>query len=253
LKTARKAVSFGCDIAELRIDHLNVPNALLIEEIINSSPLPLIITNRSERDGGTFPLSKEFLRLSLLEASLDFFPAFVDIELELPKTNRSALIELARKRNVVVICSHHDFDSTPSTRQILKLAEKINDTGADIAKLVFMPRQNRDSARILEASKILGDEKRLFTVFGMGINGQITRLANLIAGGCLIYCSLGKADKKLGQISIGFARRYLDALQARGWSKIRRERAKLLSNFQRELKTNKAISKSFDPIVTLAG
>ncbi|MHB2037147.1 MAG: type I 3-dehydroquinate dehydratase [Nitrososphaerales archaeon] len=253
LKTTSKAASLGCDIAELRIDHLNQPDALLIKEIINSSPLPLIITNRSERDGGMFPVSKESLRLSLLEASLDVFPAFVDIELELPKQNRSALIKLARKRNVGVICSHHDFDSTPSTRQILKLAEKIQDTGADIAKLVFMPHHNSDSARILEASKVLGDEKRLFTVFGMGINGQMTRLANLIVGGCLIYCSLGKTDKNLGQISVGFARRYLDPLQARGWSKIRRARANLLSNFQQELKTNKKVSNSLDQILPHAG
>ena len=252
MKTANRAASLGCDIAELRIDHLNQPNALSIKEIINSSPVPLIITNRSEHEGGMFPVSKESLRLSLLEASLDMFPAFVDIELELPKRNRSALIELARKRNVGVICSHHDFGSTPSTRQILKLAEEIEDTGADIAKLVFMPHHNSDSARILEASKILGDEKRLFTVFGMGANGQVTRLANLIVGGRLIYCSQGRTDKKLGQISIGFARRFLDAFDARGWSKSGQARAMLLSNFQRALKTNKKISNNFDLILTLA-
>ncbi len=189
LRTAMKAARL-CEIAELRIDHLKEPNDSLIKEIIAESPLPLIVTNRSQRDGGLFPKSKESLRISLIESTLELSPAFVDIELELPDENRSKLIQLAEKNNVGVICSHHDFVSTPSSSQILELAKQISETGADMTKLVLMPSNASESLRILEAANIMGKGKNLFAAFGMGESGQITRLASLLFGSCLVYCSL---------------------------------------------------------------
>jgi len=165
----------------------------------------------------------------------------VDIELELPDKNRWKLIRLAKKKKVGVICSHHDFDSTPSVRQILEMAERISGSGADIAKLVFMPSSNRETSRILDAANVLGDGNKMFTVFGMGVKGQITRLASLIFGSCLIYCSLGRSDKKLGQIGVGYAKKYIDSLQFYGWPKIREDRTQLLSILQRELRSAEMI------------
>ena len=181
LRTATKAARL-CDIAELRIDYLKEPTAPLIKEIIAESPLPLIVTNRSQRDGGLFPKSKESLRISLIKSSLEFSPAIVDIELELPNAVRSELIQLAKKNNVGVICSYHDFASTPSIPSVLELAKQISRTEADITKLVFMPSNYNDASRILKAANVMAKGRNLFTVFGMGEKGQITRLATLLFG-----------------------------------------------------------------------
>ena len=64
LTAAKKASSIGCELAELRIDHLDERESLAqIHEIIKESPLPLIVTCRSQRDGGAFSLSREERRL----------------------------------------------------------------------------------------------------------------------------------------------------------------------------------------------
>jgi 3-dehydroquinate dehydratase I len=250
LRTAMNAARL-CDIAELRIDYLKEPTASLIKKIIAESPLPLIVTNRSLRDGGLFPKSKESLRISLIKSSLEFSPAMVDIELELPGDVRSELIQLAKKNNVGVICSHHDFASTPSIPRVLKLSKQISRTGADITKLVFMPSNHDDASRILKAANVMAKRRNLFTVFGMGDYGQITRLATLLFGSCLVYCTLGRADKKLGQIGVDNARKFINSLESYGHLEKREERARLLKVLGRELRNGEKSDDDFDPIAVL--
>jgi 3-dehydroquinate dehydratase I len=250
LKTAISAARL-CDIAELRVDYLKEPNTQLIDEIISESPLPLIVTNRSYRDGGLFSKSEESLRVSLIEASLDCSPAFVDIELGLPDEERSKLIRQARRNNVGVICSYHDFVSTPSVTRIVSLGKQISETGADITKLAFMSSDSKDASRILEAANMMSKEENLFALFGMGESGRITRLAGLLFGSCLVYCSLGRADKKLGQIGVGYTKEYVGSLKSYGWPRIKEDRARFFWVLQRELRSGKHVDHRFDPIAAL--
>jgi 3-dehydroquinate dehydratase I len=251
LETARKAAQLGCDIAELRIDHLKSPSVSLIGKIIDESLLPLIVTNRSARHGGLFAEDREFSRLSLIESSLNFYPAFVDIEYDLPNAKRKELIKKAGKKGVGVICSHHDFSSTPSIAEILDLAARISVTGVAISKLVFVPRDGDEVLRILKAANLLSSSKQMFAVFGMGSVGQMSRAATLLFGSCLIYCSLGRTDNKLGQISLENARSYIASLNTYGWQKIRDRRERLLPILEKELRQNKTVDFRFDPMAAL--
>jgi 3-dehydroquinate dehydratase-1 len=247
LKTAAKSAEVGCDIAELRVDHLKEKETSLITEIIRDSPLPLIVTNRSERDGGLFPASDESTRQYLIESVLAYSPAFIDIEFDLPDEKRSKLIGAAKKKKVGIICSHHDFNSTPSITRILRLAGHISETRCDITKLAFMPSNERDASKILEAASVLGGGRKMFTTFGMGVHGKMTRLSTLLLGSCLIYCSVGSDENRLGQIGAEHARRYLDSLGSYGWQRIRKNRKLLLSILQRELRSGRRLDYRFDP------
>ncbi|MGI0092023.1 MAG: type I 3-dehydroquinate dehydratase, partial [Nitrososphaerales archaeon] len=100
LGSAKRASAMGSDLAELRIDHLEDATPSLLGQIVSESPLPLIATNRSERDGGLALESEESARLSLLESILEYEPDFVDIEYEIPEARQSKLFDSARNNSV---------------------------------------------------------------------------------------------------------------------------------------------------------
>lgn len=228
LLAAKKASAVGCDAAELRIDHLSKIRKEEISEIISKSPLPTIATIRLDKDGGLFASGDEAKRLKLIEETIESSPAFIDIELEITPLVLSRLLEKARKERVGVILSHHDFHSTPSFTELSRLAKEEFSTNPQIAKLVFQPKNNSDVTRILEESNRLFSERRLYTIFGMGELGRVTRIASLLLGGCLIYCSVGKSKGKLGQLDAKSATNYLRKIRANGWKKIRADRLKIL-------------------------
>lgn len=214
-KNAIKSAKLGCDLVELRIDHLRLKEPGSIEEIIRNSPLPLIVTNRSDRDGGLFPSSKEKIRRSIIQSSIESKPTFVDIEYNISAIQRSNLIQKAWKNGVGVICSHHDFKSTPPLPDILNLFRGISQTGADITKLAFMPKNRTEASRILEATEDSSLHKKKFTIFGMGRFGESTRLSTLLLGSCMVYCSVSGTANRLRQTSVQTARRFVDQMPAR--------------------------------------
>ena len=167
-RIAEKAGSLGCDMVELRVDHLRVTEQELIGEIVAKSPLPIIATNRSVKDGGRFPIARESERISLLKSIINCTPAFVDVELEMKVESRSELIRLAKKNDVGVICSHHDFKRMPNIDRVSALMRQIFQIGPDIAKLVFTPRNYEDASRILSAAYDMSKSGGSFTIFGMG-------------------------------------------------------------------------------------
>ena len=228
-------------MVELRIDHLKIGEHERIREIITKSPLPVIATNRSTNDGGLFPISDEFERIYLLQSIINCRPAFVDVELEMNEESRSEVIHLARKNDVRVICSHHDFKRTPNIDRISTLAKKMSRMHPDIAKLVFTPRNKEDALRILTAAYKISNSGHRFTIFGMGQFGKLTRLTSLLFGGCLVYCSVKKNEYKLGQIGAEFASKYLEKANQLGWPRIRRNKRRLLRAVQNELRGNSVV------------
>jgi 3-dehydroquinate dehydratase I len=235
VRTSQKASDLGCDLVELRIDYLIETNPSLISKIIANSPCPVIATCRSTEHGGKFPRSQEGRRLKLLESVINSRPTFVDLELETDEDRMTTLIQLAKRNGVGVICSHHDMKTTPSTEGMLSLAKDLQERHAEISKLVLTPHNNSDVQRILTVASRLGEQKQSFTLFGMGMVGEVTRIASLFLGGSLIYCSIGETKTALGQIGLADARSYLDSLNAKKWKSLRRHRSALLSLLGRKL------------------
>ncbi len=127
----------------------------------------------------------------------------------------------------------------------MELSERASHAGGDIAKLVFTPKNNQAVLRILDASNSLVARKKLFTVFGMGDIAQITRLATLLLGGSLIYCSLGKTDRKLGQIDVRYSKKFLKFMKSYGMSNIRKDRRTFMREIEAELEKGKRLDYDF--------
>ena len=112
----------------------------------------------------------------------------------------------------------------------MKIYSDINETGANVAKMVFTPVTNKDIRSILSVTEKFSNNEMLFTIFGMRQKGQITRMLTPLLGACLTYCSLYKdPNNNLGQADLQSTRKYFDMMETKGWSVIRNKRDVLMN------------------------
>jgi len=229
LNLLQSAKNMGSDIAEFRIDYFKNITAEVLNNVISESELPLIVTNRNREDGGMFSSGEE-VRLELLETAIESKPSFVDIEVAIDREKRDNIIQKARINDVGIICSYHDFRHTPTQNEIFEIYSDINETGANVAKMVFTPVTDKDIRNILSVTERFSNNEMLFTIFGMRQKGQITRMLTPLLGACLTYCSLyNNPNNNLGQADLQSTRKYFDMMGTKGWSVIRNKRDMLMN------------------------
>ena len=229
LNLLQSAKNMGSDIAEFRIDYFKNITAEVLNNVISESELPLIVTNRNREDGGMFSSGEE-VRLELLETAIESKPSFVDIEVAIDREKRDNIIQKARINDVGIICSYHDFRHTPTPNEIFEIYSDINETGANVAKMVFTPVTDKDIRNILYVTERFSNNEMLFTIFGMRQKGQITRMLTPLLGACLTYCSLyNNPNNNLGQADLQSTRKYFDMMGTKGWSVIRNKRDMLMN------------------------
>jgi 3-dehydroquinate dehydratase-1 len=108
----------GADILEIRLDLLGIRDfevaAETIRKIKSETGLPVIITNRSSKEGGKWE-EKETERTGLLTnlLSIKDGPDAVDIELSAEREERDSVVKAARSCEKTVIISSHNFSKTP--------------------------------------------------------------------------------------------------------------------------------------------
>lgn len=229
LNLLQSAKNMGSDIAEFRIDYFKNITGEVLNNVISESELPLIVTNRNREDGGMFSSGEE-VRLELLETAIESKPSFVDIEVAIDREKRDNIIQKARINDVGIICSYHDFRHTPTPNEIFEIYSDINETGANVAKMVFTPVTDKDIRNILSVTERFSNNEMLFTIFGMRQKGQITRILTPLLGACLTYCSLyNNPNNNLGQADLQSTRKYFDMMGTKGWSVIRNKRDMLMN------------------------
>ena len=96
-KQIKKAVEQGATMVELRIDYLEKFDG--VQEIIQSSPVPLIVTFRRKENGGLFE-GNEKLRIETLNQAIKSGADYVDIELDAKDINQ--VIKTAKENNCQV-------------------------------------------------------------------------------------------------------------------------------------------------------
>jgi 3-dehydroquinate dehydratase-1 len=188
------------DLFELRLDCL-WPITNQLEKKISSLRVPLIITARDPREGGIGSLSLERRR----ELLLRFLPhaKYVDVELRSARAFQPLLAQ-ARKQNVRVILSFHNFKSTPSSRTLYARARAAKAMGADIFKVATRTDTPIALARLvaLITSKHL---KVPISAMGIGKLGVLSRLLLARCGSVLNYASFGRPTVE-GQLPIELLR-----------------------------------------------
>jgi len=175
------------DFFELRLDLLGES---VDEEKLSRLRRPLIIAARDPREGGANNLSirkrRNLLGLFLPHA------AFLDVELRAAHVLRST-IDRAHKRNVELILSFHDFNSTPSVGRLWTMARKARSLGAVVFKVATRTDRPAQLTRLLTfAAK--ADVDLPLSVMGIGKLGLKSRRELMRRGSILNYAHLGRSS-----------------------------------------------------------
>lgn len=188
------------DCFELRLDCL-LPVLDQIERRISGLGAALIVTARDPREGGANNLSLERRRALLTR----FLPhaKYLDVELRSARAFEPLLAQ-ARKRNVRVILSFHDFGATPSHGTLCAKASQAKTRAADIFKVATRTDKPSELARLVDFT-IESGPKIPISAMGIGNLGPISRLLLARCGSVLNYGSLKQANVE-GQLPIAVLR-----------------------------------------------
>jgi len=203
------------DVVEIRADALKFGSGYaaevkrLLRRVREMVSLPVILTVRSEREGGLFAGSESELAECLL-AGAELADA-VDVELRMTPHLRDGVIEHARSSGVQVLVSWHDFQHTPELAVMREIVEEELAAGADIPKLGVMARSCGDVLRLLQLTCEFGS-RMPFVGVAMGEAGRISRLAAPAMGSAITYGYVG-AETAPGQLSV---RELVEVLQVLG-------------------------------------
>lgn len=198
------------DLVEIRLDSMRDPD---IGPFAARFPVPILVSNRPQWEGGAFGGSEEE-RLAQLERALDIGAAYVDIELRTEERLRDALLTRVRTRGAWGLVSWHDFTATPESGELLTIFGRMRATGARSGKIVTTATGVQDSLRLLALLETAVSVRFPLSVFAMGAAGRISRLAGLYLGGHISYAFPDEAEATApGQIPLGHLRALCDLFE----------------------------------------
>lgn len=192
--TIKKLKEFNVKLVEVRFDYfyrkMSLKDTL---KVLNDESIPFIFTFRRKEEGGFQDVSDD-IRAKMIEQSIDFKPAMIDIELQSLKMRKDlfqSVVERAKELDVGVIVSYHDFDKTDNLEDLIKIGEEEYESGADILKIATMVRSISDALTLLQLTKELRDIYSLpLIIIGMGELGKIVRISSVFFGSDIIFADL---------------------------------------------------------------
>ena len=218
LASARAALEHGPDILELRADFLEHPSdaeqvcALLAEFRAAAGDVPVLFTFRTKGEGGERELPLQTYEELLAAVCASGTADAVDVELFLGERTAEKLIREAHAHGVRVILSSHDFEKTPPAQEITGRLRKMQELGADVAKIAAMPRCEEDVLTLLSATLESRRELRVpIITMSMGALGMVSRLLGETFGSALTFGMAGRASAP-GQIPARELRKLLQEI-----------------------------------------
>lgn len=218
LEAAECAHNLPCDLIEWRIDFYHDVKikgavATLSHKVKEAIKKPLLITFRSEKEGGEVAFSdEEYIELYhqiIGNGSLDL----LDIELFMPKDAVQDLIKAAQLNNIKVVMCNHDFYGTPEQAEIVKRLTMMQERGADICKIAVMPQNEKDVLTLLSATvemKLKSDQPII--TMSMGALGMVSRVSGEVFGSAATFGTAGTASAP-GQMPVSKLKGILEDLK----------------------------------------
>ncbi|MCR4802821.1 MAG: type I 3-dehydroquinate dehydratase [Lachnospiraceae bacterium] len=206
------------DLLEWRLDFMDasVSNEQLTnigKAIMKALPSkPLLVTFRTKQEGGEREISADdycnMYRCFAKEKAADM----VDLELFFldNKEQIKSFTKELQAEGLKVIFSNHDFQKTPEKAEIVKRLTKMQELGADIAKIAVMPNSSEDVLTLLSATNEMKEKHNdtPFVTMSMGGLGAISRVSGSIFGSAITFGALSKASAP-GQIALDDLRNIL--------------------------------------------
>ena len=205
------------DLFELRLDLL-AGSIYQIEEKLSrlfarrptcrGAGVPIIITARDPHEGGASNLSFGERRALLMR----FLPwaSYLDVELRSARRLQTVLTT-AGKRNVRLILSFHDLNSTPDPRSLCTKARRAKSLGANIVKIATRTDSPEQVKRLLDFMKKNPADLPV-SAQGIGKLGRVARRQLMREGSVLNYAGINRITIR-GQPTLSEIRRWTLALQ----------------------------------------
>lgn len=173
----------------------------------------LLFTFRTSKEGGNRAVEED-VYYSLNEAAASSgYVDLVDVEAFLNEERTASEIAKLRAVGCHAIASNHDFQKTPTTREMVRRLTYMEKMGADVAKLAVMPLCAQDVLNLLKAT-ITANERLMVPVvtMSMGSMGTISRLCGSLTGSAMTFATAGEASAP-GQIGVGQMAEILEILR----------------------------------------
>jgi 3-dehydroquinate dehydratase type I len=188
-------------IIELRIDSIPRIN---LKKLMAQKKGEILITNRSQKEGGFFRESEQE-RVALLLEAVTLGADYVDLEMG----TEASLIRKLRKHidtsgaGTQLILSYHNQETTPGFEGLKKKLEEGRKAGADIIKIVSLAGEMADNLEMLRLIPYARNKGLKVIAFCMGEKGKISRIMAPWLGSYLTYAAWAKGmEAAPGQMTI---------------------------------------------------
>lgn len=173
----------------------------IIEKIKDITNIPIILTNRTQLEGGFFSSTQEN-RIKILADNASLVE-YTDIELNTSEFLRQQVIDNANK----TIISYHNFEKTPSYDYLNNIVSEAKNIG-DIAKIAVKPLKLEDTYILL---RLLMEYDDLIGI-SMDKIGAYTRIIGPILGSPITYVAIND-ESAPGQFDVETTRDILKKLK----------------------------------------
>ena len=156
---------------------------------------PILFTVRSDKEGGKIKNNFYNKIINIYKTAIEnkCFD-LIDLEiLNLKEKDIKNIIKLSKEKNIKTILSNHNFNKTPSKKNIISLINKMIKLKCDIVKVAYMPKNKKDVIILLDAISEIKDFPVI--AISMGKLGTITR----IFGSVMTFAS-AKSSSAPGQL-----------------------------------------------------
>ncbi len=170
--TALASPPEGASVVELRIDLFP---ELEMSTAVAACPLPVLVTCRSEAEGGSGPVDPE-ARAAVLANARNAGAALIDVEFARDR-------ETARRLGIPgeqTVLSWHDPTGTP--QDLVGIAAAMLETAAGLVKIVPTAQRLTDVETVLGLYRAAGRKSRRLIAFAMGSVGLPTRIIGPLLG-----------------------------------------------------------------------
>lgn len=186
LTAGQRAAAAGADLIEWRIDRFD--DAAGLRELVERSPLPCIVTCRSEREGGGFVGDGAALQ-ARLQPAIDAEPPAAYVDVELATWKREPAVKAIPADRPGLILSTHDFETRPSDL-LRRVADMAGDERCRVVKLAWRARSLRDNVEALEIAR---QQVKPTIALCMGEAGLPSRVLAKKFGALLTFAALDDA------------------------------------------------------------
>ena len=209
VEKAAELKGYTMDMVEWRVDYCeyayDAEKLLQIAQKLREElgETPILFTFRTKKEGGEKEIDlAAYTALNKAMAESKLVDA-VDVEIFSGDAIVEENIANIHAAGAVVIGSSHDFDGTPKKSDMIYRLRKMQDMGADIAKIAVMPHDKADVVALLDATQEMYTNYavRPIMTMSMGPLGVISRLTGETFGSSMTFGAVGQVSAP-GQISV---------------------------------------------------